>query len=114
MNLRDKQLYRYIFELVFQNPDAAKEVFTSVLNNTDSKVNGLMVEILPLLNYLTTEDYFDVKVAYEIGTEYIKEESLLAIFNASVSNNIEVFANSNYSSEKYFYNHESGFERGRL
>lgn len=84
MNLKDKQRYRIIFELVFQNPKAAKEIFSFVLDNIDSKVNGFMVEVLPLLNYVTTTDFFDVRVAYNIGLETLKEESLLSIFIASI------------------------------
>lgn len=114
MNLKDKQFYRSIFELVFQNPEASKEVFTFVLDNVDIELSGLMKEILPLLNYVTTSECFDVEVAYNLGQDYIRHESLLSIFNATVSNNIEVFVNSNSASEKYFYNHGSEFERGRL
>lgn len=95
MNLKDKQLYRYIFELIFQNPEAAKEVFTFVLDNIDSKVNGFMVEVLPLLNYVTTSNPFDVKLAYKVGLENIKEESLLKIFNVAVSNNTTLLTKEN-------------------
>ena len=80
-------------------------MFTFVLDNIDSKVNGFMVEVLPLLNYVTTSNPFDVKLAYKVGLENIKEESLLKIFNVAVSNNTTLLTKENMKNylHKNFY-----------
>ena len=89
MNLRNKQFCRSVLELIFQNPEAANNIFNEVYQHLDFDKNSIMKELEPLINYVC-DDYFDIMTAIKLGQECIKNETLRKIFEATILNNVEI------------------------
>lgn len=76
-------------ELIFQNPEAANNIFNGLYQQLDFDKNAIMKELEPLIHYVC-DDYFDTITAIKLGQECIKNETLRKIFEATILNDVEI------------------------
>ena len=76
-------------ELIFQNPEAANNIFNGLSQQLDFDKNTIMKELKPLINYVCGDD-FDIITAIKLEQECIENDTLRKIFEATILNNVEI------------------------